>query len=106
MLHIKVESTILTAFKILYILYFRHSSQATEDSSWFVDESDVTSDETLSEEGEDLSKVITNHLGSLSLKLDCIFNVPSRCIDEIVEELQFITRSASAPVIKNIVHDT
>lgn len=89
-----------------HTVFQTYSSQATEDSSWFVDESDVTSDETLGEEGEDLSKVIANHLGSLLLKLDCIFNVPSRCIDEIVEELQFITRSASAPVIKNIVHDT
>jgi len=41
-----------------------------------------------------------NELGSLLLKIDCIFNVPRRCIDEIVEELQFITCSASAPVIK------
>ncbi|KAF3841505.1 hypothetical protein F7725_007367, partial [Dissostichus mawsoni] len=56
--------------------------------------------------GEDLAKVIVRELGSLLLKLDCIFNVPGRCIDDIVEELQFITCSASAPVIKNIVHNT
>ena len=31
--------------------------------------------------------------------------MPRRCIDEIVEELQF-TCSASAPVIRNIVHST
>ena len=84
-----------------------HSSQAsevTEDSSLI--ESEVTSDETFVQEGEDLVQVIVDELGSLLLKLDCIFNVPRRCIDEIVEELQFITCSASAPVIKNIVHST
>lgn len=32
--------------------------------------------------------------------------MPSRCINEILEELQFITISASAPIIKSIVHDT
>ena len=84
-----------------------HSSQAsevTEDSSLI--ESEGNSDETFVQEGEDLVQVIVDELGSLLLKLDCIFNVPRRCIDEIVEELQFITCSASAPVIKNIVHST
>ena len=84
-----------------------HSSQAsevTEDSSLI--ESEGNSDETFVQEGEDLVQVIVDELGSLLLKLDCIFNVPTRCIDEIVEELQFITCSASAPVIKNIVHST
>ena len=84
-----------------------HSSQAsevTEGSSLI--ESEVTSDETFVQEGEDLVQVIVDELGSLLLKLDCVFNVPRRCIDEIVEELQFITCSASAPVIKNIVHST
>lgn len=31
--------------------------------------------------------------------------MPSRCINEIVEELQFISSSASTPIIKSIVHD-
>ena len=60
----------------------------------------------LVDEGEDLVTVIVDELGSLLLKLDCIFNVPSRCIDGIVGELQFITCSASAPVTKTIVHNT
>lgn len=69
-------------------------------------ESEVTSDETFVQDGEDLVQVIVDELGSLLLKLDCIFNVPRRGIDEIVEELNFITSSASAPVIKNTVHST
>lgn len=69
--------------------------QDIEDSIWPVEESEVTFDEGILNEGEDLVEVI--------LKLECIFNVPSRCVDEIVEELQFIVGSASASVIKNIV---
>lgn len=65
-----------------------------------VAESEINPDETLVRDDEDLSKEIVDHLGSLLLKLDCIFIVPSRCLDEIVGELQFITCSASAPVIK------
>lgn len=47
----------------------------------------ISSNETLVGEGEDLAKVIVDELGSLLLKLDCIFNVPSRCIDEIIGKL-------------------
>lgn len=71
-----------------------------------VDETDISFNETLVEEGEDLVKVIVDELGSLLLKLDCIFNVPNRCIDEIIAELQFITSSASAPALKNIIQTT
>ncbi len=61
---------------------------------------------TLVKEGEDLCEVIVDQLASLLIKLGCIFNVPSKCIDEIVDELQFITCTASEPVIKDIVHNT
>ena len=37
------------------------------------------------------------------LKLDCIFNVPNRCIDEVVEELNFISHSASTPIIIDLL---
>lgn len=81
-------------------------SQATDDDSSLVDETDISSNETIVGEGEDLVKVIVDELASLLLKLDCIFNVPSRCIDEIIGELQFISSSASAPVLKNIIQKT
>lgn len=89
-----------------HTVFQTYSIQTTEDSCQLADESDISSDETLVNEGEDLGKVIVNHLASLLLKLNCIFNVPTRCIDEIVEELKFITCSASSPVIKNIVTNT
>lgn len=90
------KETILQSFSI----------QATEDDSSLVDETDVSSNATHEGEGEDLVKVIVDELASLLLKLDCIFNVPSRCIDEIIGELQFITSSASAPVLKSIIEKT
>lgn len=83
-----------------------YSTHETDDCEFSVNESEVDSEETLVKDGEDLVQVIVEQLGAFLLKLDCIFNVTSRCIDEIVEELQFITHSASAPVIKNIINNT
>lgn len=57
------------------------------------------------EEGDSVEAII-DHLSAFLLNLDCIHNIPSRCIDDIVEELQFISSSASLPVIKNIILDT
>ncbi|CAL9691333.1 unnamed protein product [Knipowitschia caucasica] len=38
--------------------------------------------------------------------MDSIFNVSNSCIDQLIEELQFLTASASAPVIKDIILST
>lgn len=67
---------------IKHLVFQTHSNQASEDGC-LIDESEVTSDETRVNEGEDLLKVIVDELGSLLLKLDCIFNMPTRCINEI-----------------------
>lgn len=40
-------------------------------------ESEVNSDETFVQEDEDLVQVIVDELGSLLVKLECIFNVPT-----------------------------
>lgn len=82
-----------------------YSNQTIEHSS-LLNESDVSFDDAPVEEGEDLGEVIVDQLGSLLLKLGSIFNVPSKCIDEIVGEIQFITCTTSAPVIKDIVNNT
>lgn len=79
----------LEGFKHTTCILQMFPSQTTDDSS-LVDESYVSSVGTLVGEGEDLVKVIVGELGLLLLKLDCIFNVPSRCIDEIIGELQII----------------
>lgn len=43
-------------------------------------------------------------LGHLLLKLQSIYNVPSKCINEVVAELQFISSSLSGPGIKKTVN--
>lgn len=54
------------------------------------------------EEYEDLSQIIKGKFGHLFLKLESTFNVPNKCIDEIIEELQFICCSASGPLIRDV----
>lgn len=55
------------------------------------------------EDEEDLHNIIMKRLGLLLLKMECIFNVSKTCIDDLVEDLSFLTASASGPLIKKIV---
>lgn len=55
------------------------------------------------EDEEDLHNIIIKRLGLLLLKMEYIFNVSKTCIDELVEELGFLTASASGPLIKKNV---
>lgn len=50
-----------------------------------VDEGDTEG--AVSEDVENLPNLIEEHLAHLLLKLESIFNVPQRCIDELIEEL-------------------
>lgn len=54
---------------------------------------------------EDLS-VIVGKIGALFLKLESIHNASGKCVDHLVEELQFICGSASVPNIRKIVVST
>lgn len=58
-----------------HALFQTYSSQTIVDSCWLVDKREAFSDETLVKENKDLSKVIVDHLSSLLLKQDFIFNV-------------------------------
>ena len=60
----------------------------------------------LIEEDKDLSQIIKEKFGSLFLKLESTFNVSNKCIDEIVNELQFISCTASVPVIRELIEST
>lgn len=51
-------------------------------------------------------KIIVKKFGQLFLKLESNFNVSNRCIDQIVDELQLISSSASAPVLIDVVEST
>ena len=56
--------------------------------------------EVYDEEMKELPNLIEANLAHL---LQSIFNVPNRCIDGVVEELNFISGSASGPIIKEIL---
>lgn len=57
--------------------------------------------DSVAKDEEDLHNIIIQRLGLLLLKMECIFNVSKTCIDELVEELSFLTASASGSLIKN-----
>lgn len=49
------------------------------------------------------TELIEKKVAHLLLKMESIFNVPQRCIDEIVEELHFISSLTSGPILKGII---
>lgn len=51
-----------------------------------------------------MEDIVTLKIAHLLLKLESIYNVPNKCIQELVEELQFISSSASVPIILNTVN--
>lgn len=57
-----------------------------------------------SEESEDDTGVLEKLIGSLFLKLESVYNVSGKCIDDLVEQLQFICTSSSQ-YIPNLVRD-
>ena len=63
----------------------------------------ITDDGNYYEDVRDLPNLIERRLALLFLKLESIFNVSNRCIDQVIEELHFISHSASGPIIKNIL---
>ncbi|XP_037401910.1 uncharacterized protein LOC119265406 isoform X2 [Pygocentrus nattereri] len=81
-----------------------------ENHGQVLEESEVSECEnycdSVLEADEDLKKTIIKRLGLVLLKLECIFNVSNTCIDELVEELCFLTSSASGPVLKEIILST
>lgn len=71
-----------------------------------VDEDDTegaVSEDPEGNEIRELPNLIEKHVAHVLLKLESIFNVPQRCIDELVEELHFISSSASGPILKEIL---
>lgn len=96
----------------------KHNSHSLEDFKTDVlkkhPEASVAQDDThvdddpepLDNEPQELSQDIKEKFGHLFLKLESTFNVPSKCIDEIVDELQFISCCASGPVLRDVVEST
>lgn len=63
----------------------------------------ITDDGYDDDDVRDLPKLIEKRLALLFLKLESIFYVSNRCIDEVIKELHFISHSASGPIIKDIL---
>ncbi len=63
----------------------------------------AVSEDPKDEEMRELPDLIEKNVAHLLLKVESIFNVPQRCIDELVEELHFISSSASGPILKGIL---
>lgn len=55
---------------------------------------------------QELSQDVKKKFGHLFVKLESMFNVPNKCIDEIVDELQFISTSTSGPPLRDVVVST
>lgn len=55
---------------------------------------------------ESASDLVLQRIGLLLLKLESIYNASVKCIDSLVEDLQFISSSASVHIVKNILDST
>ncbi|KAK0150746.1 hypothetical protein N1851_008152 [Merluccius polli] len=106
--HLKKQETVtrkhtphsLDDFKAELLHRYVNPVNAEDDPA---DEEDFERGEVYDEEMKELPNLIEANLAHLFLKLQSIFNVPNRCIDEVVEELNFISGSASGPIIKEIL---
>lgn len=70
------------------------------------DEENESNFDSVFVEEEDVRKAICDRFGCLFLKLESIFNVSNTCLNDIIEELHFITSTASGPIIKEILLST
>ncbi|KAF3847394.1 hypothetical protein F7725_020422 [Dissostichus mawsoni] len=58
--------------------------------------------ETIQLKKESASDLVLQRIGILLLKLDSIYNASVRCIDALVEDLHFISSSASVAAVRNL----
>lgn len=94
----------LTDFKEDIIKRFVSSANTDQHSDVEIQDRELPDD---GQDDDNDVRVLPNHiekmLALLFLKLESTFNVSNRCIDEVVEELNFISHSASGPIIKHIL---
>ena len=94
----------LDEFKDDVIKRYENPSQADQCSDGVNQEGEQSDiDEIRDDDVRVLPKLIERSLAHLMLKLESSFHVPNQCIDELVEELHFISHSASAPIMKDIL---
>lgn len=94
----------LDEFKDDILKRYENPSQTDQCSDLVNQEGEQSdSDEFRDDDVKVLPKLIERSLAHLMLKLESSFYVPNQCIDELVEELHFISHSASAPIMKDIL---
>lgn len=93
----------LDDFKEDVLKRYVRPSNTTDSNDSFDQENDQPYMDDIEDDLRELPKLIEKSFAHLLLKLESIFNVPNRCIDEVVEELHFISHSACTPIIKDIL---
>lgn len=61
---------------------------------------------SLDRDPEDASDIVVRRIGLLLLKLESVYNASVRCIDALVEDLQFISSLASVAIVRSILNST
>ena len=85
-------------------VYDSHHNQTVDHS----DLPEASDDEGTSSnvDQESVAYLVLQRIGLLLLKLESIYNASVSCIDALVEDLHFISSSASVAVIRNILDST
>lgn len=98
----------LKDFKAGVVKVSVQSSPADEGPSFTVDIdgrlSDTDADSDI-DNSEDLPEIVEKKLGSVLLKLENIFHVPSTAIDELVDELHYLLSTVSVPITSSTISD-
>ena len=92
------SSNTLQDFKDDVLKKYASSSNADGHSDMEVQDVDISMTDDGDDDIKELQNLLEKRLALLFLKLESIFHVPNRCIDEVIEELHFISHSASGPI--------
>ena len=95
------SSNTLQDFKDDVLKKYASSSNADGHSDMEVQDVEISMTDDGDDDIKELQNLLEKRLALLFLKLESIFNVPNRCIDEVIEELHFISHSASGPIMKD-----
>ena len=95
------SSNTLQDFKDDVLKKYASSSNADGHSDMEVQDVDISMTDDGDDDIKELQNLLEKRLALLFLKLESIFHVQNRCIDEVIEELHFISHSASGPITKD-----
>lgn len=85
-------------------MYESHHNQTVDRSD--VPQASDSEGTSLDCDQESASCLVLQRIALLLLKLESIYNASGKCIDALVEDLQFISSSASVAALRNILDST